>query len=164
MPDPASPVPVRAGVHGGGVGAGVDGAAEAGFQRATHALQQEQRHEWGVSATLGPPVWCRGVCAPPTPRSGAQKLPPPGGRFDSRSQGEAVGSGQVPSRPLGSVPCPTCLSPRAPLAAPGVPPTWSHYVSWCRDAAKLRAWHTAVALAAHRALTPQAAQFQGFPN
>lgn len=53
------------------MGAGMDGAAEAGLQRATHTLQQERRLRRGVSAApalpmtawevmggdVGPPSW-----------------------------------------------------------------------------------------------------------
>ena len=55
------------------MGAGMDGAAEAGLQRATHTLQQERRLGRGVSAApalpmtawevmggdVGPPSWGR---------------------------------------------------------------------------------------------------------
>lgn len=44
---------VRVGVHGGGVGARVERAAQAGVQRAPHALQQERRHRRGVSPACG---------------------------------------------------------------------------------------------------------------
>lgn len=38
------------------MGAGMDGAAEAGLQRATHTLQQERRLRWGVSAAPALPL------------------------------------------------------------------------------------------------------------
>ena len=38
------------------MGAGMDGAAEAGLQRATHTLQQERRLGWGVSAAPALPL------------------------------------------------------------------------------------------------------------
>lgn len=47
-------VPVRAGVHRRGVGAGMDRAAETGVQRAAHTLQQERWHRRGVSAAPSP--------------------------------------------------------------------------------------------------------------
>lgn len=41
---------VRFGIHGRGVGARVERAAQAGVERASHALQQERGHWWGVSS------------------------------------------------------------------------------------------------------------------
>lgn len=50
---------VRSGVHGGGVGARVERAAQAGVQRAAHALRQERRHRRRVSSAWATPP--RGV-------------------------------------------------------------------------------------------------------
>lgn len=54
---PLSLCAVRAGVHGGGVGEGVERPSEAGVQRAAHSLQQERQRQRRVSGPAGAPEY-----------------------------------------------------------------------------------------------------------